>query len=153
MIRLIVATLLVIAMAAPVAAYQGMGKSHGASDGGFSQLDTDGDGMVSSEEYMEPFARWDADDDGQLSKDEWMAGHGGSRAKGHGMGHGEGHGKTNLDVPMDKIDANGDGAIDAEEFEAQFPSLSKGFGMIDTDKSGAIEAGEWEAFRKSHAGM
>lgn len=54
-------------------------------------------------------------------------------------------------MPMLRMDANGDGMISKEE-AAKFPRLAGKFDQIDTSKDGKLSADELTAWRKSAAG-
>ena len=149
---------LVLALPAAAQAGQGHGMGGHMGDGGFSKMDTDGDGFVSRGEFGDPFAKWDANGDGKLDAEEWQMGHGvGTYHAQKGY-----HGKTqcpsggmmrgNAHYPtLEQLDKSGDGMLDRAEYEAAVPG--GGFDLIDTDKSGMLEAKEWEFFRAAHMGM
>lgn len=128
---------------------------YGKGDQGFGKMDIDGDGLVTHEEYMAPFMMWDTDKDGSLSKEEWLENHGKSM-KGMKMGKGHGmksfHGDAGF-LPFDKVDADGNGLITEGEYAAKYPSTAGGFGLIDGDKSGDVDTEEWQEFMKAHQGM
>lgn len=151
--------LVICALALPATALAGY---HGKSDGGFGKMDADGDGTVSRAEFAKTFDAWDADGDGELTMEEWSSSHG----MGHGMGmkpkgsddcqgaHG-GHGKMmkgNVHYPtLEDVDGDGDGMLSKMEYNKAVKG--GGFDLIDTDKSGMLEAKEWEAFRAAHMGF
>jgi hypothetical protein len=124
---------------------------YGMGDQGFGKMDVDNDGFVTQEEYLAPFDMWDTDKDGTLSKEEWIKNHGGSM-KGKKRGKKSFHGDAGF-LPFDKVDADGNGFITDDEYAAKYPSTAGGFGLIDGDKSGDVDADEWESFMKSHSGM
>ena len=109
----------------------------------FSDIDTNGDGFVSEEEFnafraakmaaraeagkpmkgaatAPAFSDLDSDGDGVLSEDELTAGHKAHRQamhKQHGGGDGKGmHGKGMKMPTFGDLDLDGDGCINAEEF-------------------------------------
>ena len=52
---------------------------------------------------------------------------------------------------FDRMDANKDGKVSWEEFEAAMPQMRKSaFEAIDADKNGLIDRTEWDSFRKDH---
>jgi hypothetical protein len=49
------------------------------------------------------------------------------------------------------MDRTGDGRVTWEEFKAYFPQAEpKVFATIDLNKDGAIDHGEWHAFKEAH---
>lgn len=108
----------------------------------FSEIDTNGDGFVSEEEFAAfraarmsaraeaggkmknagtapSFADIDTDGDGMLSEAELTAAHKARKQamKGkHGGGHGKQHGKGSRMPTFGDLDLDGDGCINAEEF-------------------------------------
>jgi hypothetical protein len=116
----------------------------------FSQLDTNGDGSISAEEFANPpsrFAQADTNDDGLLSAEE-IAAAGQSRAEdraermiarmdtnGDGMLSEDEIGQRRDGARMfDRLDANDDGVVSAEEFaEARMGDRA---GRRDGDRGG-----------------
>jgi len=140
---LIIAVLLAIVMLPLAAKAEGIGMH---SPPAFSEIDEDGDGFVDEEElasfraarmaamaetgrpmkgakYMPDFVEIDTDSDGQLTEVELTKAQQAHREKmraAHGAhsAHGMGHG-MNMNMPgFGDIDINGDGCIDAGEFAA-----------------------------------
>jgi hypothetical protein len=124
-------------------AFSGHGSWH-HGDQGFSSMDTDNDGKVSSDEYLAPFERWDADNDGALSMEEWISNHGGRKGKGN-----KGYGGKNYPC-MSRVDTDSDGVVSAGEFEAVYPDMAKSHPMLDLNKDGVVDGDEWAKFRQMH---
>lgn len=126
----------------PLAAEAGCGMKH--QPPAFSEIDADGDGFVSEEEFnafraerhakmadegrpmkgmatAPAFADVDTDGDGKLSEAELTAAQQAhmqamhQEQGGKGMGHGQHHGGMKMPTFSD-LDLNGDGCIDADEF-------------------------------------
>lgn len=122
------------------------GHGHGKRDGGMlRRLDTDKDGRISRAEFAAQaatrFARMDANRDGTIDKTEMaaMAGPRGGMARGggRGMARGDADGKGALtraefdrqsNARFARIDANGDGFIDAAERAAIGDAMRQGRG-------------------------
>ena len=107
----------------------------------FAQLpqDTDGDGLVSREEFMqrsaERFARLDANGDGYLSLDEM-------RAMRQSMREGMRGAMRGGDVLRD-LDADGDGALSLAEIQARRPEMSaERFNQMDRNGDGLLTPDE-----------
>lgn len=120
-------------------------------------VDADGDGVVTREEFGAPLARafdrLDADHDGRLSRTEMQARRegpeGANRVVIHGPGGPEGHGPSPQTIivgpdaanGLADMDKDGDGRISEAEFTAP---LREAFARMDADRSGFVEAGERE---------
>ena len=112
----------------------------------FAAADTDGDGLISHDEFASAhafrFEAADTDGDGMLSEEELRAshharggrgGHGDARGgEGHGGrgGHGPGHGRM-----LQTLDADGDAAVTRDEFAALFD-------RFDTNGDGVLDEGD-----------
>jgi Ca2+-binding EF-hand superfamily protein len=116
----------------------------------FERLDADRDGAVTLAELeamrAARFAERDANGDGRLDRDELLAG-AAQRAK------------RGVDRMMGRLDADGDGAITADEFaDAGRPGADPArlVGRFDTDGDGALSLPEFEAGLaevRAHRGM
>ena len=119
------------------------GKTSMAGDQGFRSMDANNDGVVSQKEYLTPFKEWDANKDGTLSLEEWLSNHGqqmDTRKR-----------QSKMKYPtMQQVDANDDGKVSAEEFEAVFPNSSESLKMLDMNQDGLVDGHEWKKFRKIH---
>lgn len=108
----------------------------------FSQLDANGDGVVSAEEFANPPSRFelaDANSDGVLSAEE-LAAIGNQRAQ------------ERVARMMDRLDANDDGALSEEEFTAR-RGAARMFDRLDANDDGAISAEEFAEMRmQDHRG-
>ncbi|MBI4613772.1 MAG: EF-hand domain-containing protein [Planctomycetes bacterium] len=116
--------------------------SGGEFDRGFAELDTDGDGRISQDEYVEfqkrLFSRMDADGDGSLDHDE-------ARklaerlASVGGKGGGEGaERREKMKERFLRMDKDGDGAVSREEWEGP----SEIFDRLDGDADGKLTTEE-----------
>jgi Ca2+-binding EF-hand superfamily protein len=130
--------------------------------GGFEALDANGDGSVSTSEFLaaqieranEAFTRMDSDGDGSLSQDEAPgqrvapgSGGGGGGAAGQrppgagGRPGGQGGGG------FAALDSNGDGIITEKEFiEAGANRQKEMFAQIDVDENGKVTEEEMQTF-------
>ena len=109
----------------------------------FAREDKNKDGRISRDESKMPerwFARTDANSDGQLTREELSQrpGRGGPGKDGAGK-----HGKVT------KMDANGDGKIDAAEVKA---SAERTFKRLDKNSDGTVEGDElrWRGHGRGH---
>lgn len=126
-------------------AAQARGPGGGHERLSFEQLDTNGDGQITMAE-MEArgaarFAATDTNNDGKLSKEELTAAGSERMAK-------------RVDRMLERLDADGDGALSQAELEdgrkgkGRGDRMEKRFERMDADGSGGISAEEFEA----HAG-
>jgi len=93
------------------------------------EIDADGDGKLSRDEWLELFLKLDADGDEALTVKEVLSGLMGNRGRGQ-MGE-----------RLKKMDADGDGAISREEFQGP-PQF---FDRLDQDADGMISKDEMAA--------
>ncbi len=139
-------TIAVTGFAGPVAA---------ANDGkadrmiGFAQLDTNGDGAVSAEEFQASrqarFKAIDTNGDGALSADEMNA----ARAKVM-QDRGKGKPKDRAARMIEYLDQNGDGLLSAEELAAR-RDPDRMFDRVDTNNDGSVSKEEFAAAREKFA--
>ena len=104
----------------------------------FSKLDTNGDGVISREEFNayndKHFKELDTNKDGKLTLDELQGGY--SQHTAHADG------RTHLDERFDAADTNHDGSLDREEAKAM-PMLSQYFDEVDANKDGKVTRQEY----------
>ncbi|PRY91119.1 EF-hand domain-containing protein [Donghicola tyrosinivorans] len=102
----------------------------------FSELDTDGNGQISTEEFeafrLKSFAATDADGNGTLSPDEIIAHMETQRVERMRAGI------------LSRMDTDGDGQISAEEMAAKRPSGDM-IKRIDSNGDGTVSAEEYAA--------
>jgi uncharacterized protein (DUF2249 family) len=112
----------------------GMRDGKGGPGGHMAKIDTNGDGAIDRSEaaahprMAEQFDKLDANKDGRITADERP-----QRGMRDGKGGPGGH--------MAKIDTNGDGAIDRSEAAAH-PRMAEQFDKLDANKDGRITADE-----------
>lgn len=103
---------------------------------GLFQADSDGDGVVTRQEYdasrAARFAALDSNNDGQLTREEMRAGREHRGMRGH---HRWGH----RGMGLQRADANTDGTITREEFLA---GPTRMFERLDANSDGVISADE-----------
>ncbi|MBU0687976.1 MAG: EF-hand domain-containing protein [Gammaproteobacteria bacterium] len=134
------------------------GKAHGPSDacptggGMIQQMDKDGDGAVSKQEFNafheERFKDMDSNKDGKVSSEEM----GGMYKKGmHGQMKSMRH--MSIEQHFDAADTNHDGALSKEEAEKGMPILFARFDENDANKDGKITKDEVMREPKRGPGM
>ena len=100
----------------------------------FEQIDANGDGVLTLEEFQNQgqakFAETDTNGDGMLSADELTEAAARQRAQ-------------MIERLIAAKDTNGDGMLSLEEMAPRNPG--KFFGKADTDGNGEISQAEWEA--------
>lgn len=116
----------------------GQGMMHGTMGSGmFSEMDSNGDGVVSKGEYVDFYSRqfdaMDANKDGKLTLDEMNAGH--KMATDNSA-------TSHLDILFNAADTNHDGYLDRKEAEAM-PMLSMYFDEVDANKDGKVTRQEY----------
>ena len=109
----------------------------------FEQLDVDGNGEISKEEFDARYSAWiaaaDASGDGMLQKEELEA---------YVMEQARAMIERNSDSMFNRLDSDGDGAVgDAELQEKMGRSRrdSRMFSWLDSDGSGSVSAEEFES--------
>ncbi len=120
------------------AAYGMGGNGPGAQGRGLLRLDSDGDGRVSRQEYLQHFDALDTNKDGFISPEEMQAARQALGPRGNGQG-------------WLRWDADGDGRLSRAEV-ANAPRLSQNFDAIDANKDGFLTADELQAAHASYAG-
>jgi hypothetical protein len=131
----------------------------GRGGGMFQRLDTDGDGLVSLQEFQAAgearFASLDADGDGLISAEEFSAGRRGSGTAEAGKAYGPRaeHRAERMQQFRDQrfasLDADGDGHISRAEFDQQHMAR---FNALDANGNGLIDADERPARRDMRDG-
>lgn len=134
------ALMIPLALSVPALAQQGEGRGLGPQMI-FSEMDLDGDGVVTLEEMQAArgghLATADADGDGLITRAELVA---------HAMSRAE----TRIDRLLQRADADGDGALSMAELAAtrdsrQQAGLERMFRRVDADGDGRVTAAEFEA--------
>jgi Ca2+-binding EF-hand superfamily protein len=131
-----------------------------------SDLDTDGNGSLSFEEFKSAFPSMDqkafdfldTDKDGMLDHDEWQRSKEMHKGMGGMQGKKESHAKgmpdpSGFNAHFPDMDSDKDGQVTLGEFNAYFPDASeaaKAFNAIDLDGNGALDHDEWHEFKKAH---
>jgi Ca2+-binding EF-hand superfamily protein len=128
----------------------------------FEQMDSNGDGVVTSAElekgFLERFTKSDANHDGKVTSDEFKAQHEAMKKEhekhegmGHGgRGHGHGHdgkgpdGKGPHGLPGD---SNGDGVVTKAEAQADVQTMLK---KLDTNSDGKLTKDELDKGPMGH---
>lgn len=112
----------------------------------FADWDTNGDGVVSREEFQGPekmWARLDANGDGQLSGDELGARPTGDKPEKRERpekGDRPDQGRERVQARFAELDANGDGFLTADEFPRQ-----GAIEILDADGDGQVSLDEYAA--------
>lgn len=134
------------------------GYRDGRGGGMLQRLDTDGDGMVSLQEFQAAgearFAQLDADGDGRISAEEFSAGQRGpGRKAGEDYGPRAEHRAERMQQFREQhfanMDADGDGYISKAEFDERHMTR---FHALDANGNGVIDAEERPARRAMHDG-
>jgi Ca2+-binding EF-hand superfamily protein len=98
----------------------------------FTRFDTNGDGVLTRDEFPRPerFDALDADKDGKITREELRNGIAGGLKK-----PGDRAGQQMLAARLKQLDTDGDGRISKAEFEAAFARLDKnGDGYLTEDE-------------------
>jgi len=114
------------------------------AEAGFEALDADGDGIVSKDDFLAAtteraearFARMNPDEDGIVKRERgegWGRHHGGPRGENRGENRAEGRRMSpkqraeRMTAQFDRLDADSDGMISREEFEAGMEARGERF--------------------------
>ena len=154
--KLIMAGCLVCA--APLALACDMGQPGAAGGMFFKEMDKNGDGVISKQEFdafhSAHFKEMDANHDGKITREEMDAGHVKMadkckvKMKDKCDVKGE-KGNQGFDDRFDEVDINHDGALSKDEAEIGMPMLFKHFDEIDTNKDGKITKDEIGDYMKA----
>lgn len=129
------------AFGASLAYAEGGHERHGPRGPNFEQIDANGDGILTMEEFQNQanmrFAEADTNGDGQLDVDELTAA--AERARGEMIAR-----------MIEKKDTNGDGMLSMEEMAPR--DAGHFFEMADSDGNGEISKAEWEAAKENMRG-
>ena len=147
-----------------------MGKGHTGSgmmmDMHFNDLDSDGNSVLSFEEFKQRFPTsteksfntLDTDRNGTLSHDEWhrfkemhrdMEPYH-KKEKFHGTDLPD---PSGFNAAFSDMDKNGDDKVNIPEFRSRFPNGTeheKVFNAVDLDRNGYLTEKEWHKFRMAH---
>jgi Ca2+-binding EF-hand superfamily protein len=137
---LVIGALVATGAASSVAAQDGSQRSERRAQM-FAQLDTDGNGVVSAEEFANPPSRFeiaDADGDGVLSAEELTA-------------MGQHRAEQRVAQMLERFDANEDGMLSEEELASR-RGASRMFERLDADDDGSISAEEFAEMRMLRRG-
>lgn len=109
----------------------------------FEQLDADGNGEISKEEFDARYSAWikaaDTNGDGMLQKEELEA---------HMMEQARAMIQKKSESMFNRLDSDGDGAVSDAELQEKMGSSRKNdrmFNWLDSDDSGAVSAEEFES--------
>jgi len=144
--KLIMAGCLVCA--APLVLACDMGQPGAAGGMFFKDMDKNGDGAISKQEFdafhSAHFKAMDANKDGKVTQDEMDAAHKKMMEKCD----------VRPDSRFDEVDVNHDGALSKDEVEIGMPMLFKHFDEVDTNKDGKISKDELNDYmQKMHEKM
>jgi Ca2+-binding EF-hand superfamily protein len=128
--KLIMAGCLVCA--APLALACDMGQPGAAGGMSFKEIDKNGDGVISKQEFdafhSAHFKEMDANKDGKITREEMDAMHKKMADKCD----------VSYETRFDEVDINHDGGLSKDETEIGMPMLFKHFDEIDTNKDGKL---------------
>ena len=109
----------------------------------FEQLDADGSGEISKEEFGARYAAWikaaDANGDGVLQKEELEA---------HVMERVQAMIERNSETMFNRLDSDGDGVVSDAELQERMGNSRRDdrmFGWLDSDGSGSVSTEEFES--------
>jgi Ca2+-binding EF-hand superfamily protein len=149
-----------ILMASLLQAQPQPGRAPGQGGGFGRQMDANGDGKISREEFPGPkemFDQFDKDKNNSLSPEERETMRQGRMRGGFGRGNfgggfrrpGQNQGTGMAQELFRAVDADKDHAISAKEWQAYFGKILT---EADTDKNGNLSAEEWQAWRRRKEG-
>lgn len=130
----------------------------------FTQLDADGDGIVTRAEaekgapgMARRFERFDTDKDGAIGKDEWSRGHQAMmeqyRARREQCRQDPQECRARMQeraqARFSQADLNGDGALSRDEAEKGVPGIAHRFYRLDANQDGQVTPDELQAARKA----
>ena len=144
--KLIMAGCLVCA--APLVQACDMGQPGGAEGMFFKEIDKNGDGVISKQEFdafhNAHFKEMDTNKDGKITREEMDAMHKKMADKCD----------VSYETRFNEVDINHDGGLSKDEMEIGMPMLFKHFDEVDTNKDGKISKGELNDYmQKMHDKM
>jgi Ca2+-binding EF-hand superfamily protein len=138
--KLIMAGCLVCAV--PLVHACDMGKEDTAEGMLFKEMDKNGDGVISKQEFdafhSAHFKEMDANHDGKITREEMDAAHKKMMEKCD----------VRPDARFDEVDINHDGLLSKDEAEIGMPMVFKHFDEIDSNKDGKISKDELNDYMK-----
>ena len=124
----------------------GLAFAHGAMRPSFADLDADGDGQITAQEFEAhrdaKFAEADADNSGELSLEEMSAMHEGRKMKD----------ETRAARMFKYLDKDSSGGISAAELHKNDDRIGKMIALADADENGTISEEEFDNM-KGHGRM
>lgn len=133
-----------VAIIAGVSVAQAQGQGPRGNEMTFEALDADGSGEITAEDFevrrTQRFAELDADGNGSVTAEEFA-------------GHAQAQAALRAAEMFARLDADGDGVISRDVLESRMGNApgERMISRFDTDNSGGISAGEFEATKERFA--